>query len=100
MISGSTTSSASTGERLLGANIKLETDSHCFLVREINLGTDVFGTTDGMILFAEKYHAHVKLTRSDLKLLRFVICNFNCEQRQQCLVVAGRLNRTLEPVDI
>lgn len=74
MISGSTSSSTLTGaDRLLGANIKFETDTHCFLVRETNLGSDSVGASDGMIVFAEKYSVHVKLTSSDLKLLRFVI---------------------------
>ena len=57
--------------RLAGANIKLETEQHCFVVREqLSYGDE--SVTERQTLFAQKYLVRVGLIQADLQNLRMV----------------------------
>ena len=64
-------STASTNtSQIFGENIKLETDSHCFFVREQSFGNGM--EERSAPLFAQKYMVRVKFNSPDLKRLRMV----------------------------
>jgi hypothetical protein len=66
---GSSSISETMHSRLLGANIKLESDGHCFFIRERVLNEGFEKTT----LFAKKYAVRIRLLDEDLKRLRMVV---------------------------
>lgn len=71
MASSISRSTASTNNsQIFGENIKLETDSHCFFVREQSFSNGM--EEKSLPLFAQKYTVRVKFTSSDLKRLRMV----------------------------
>ena len=63
-------SSLSANSQMLGIGVKIETDSHCFFIREQLSG--VGNGEERSMLFAQKYSSRVKLTSNDLKRLRNV----------------------------
>jgi hypothetical protein len=66
---GTSSMSDALHSRLLGANIKLDSDGHCFFVRERVLEEGFEKST----LFAQKYPTRIRLVDEDLKRLRMVV---------------------------
>ena len=80
MASSISRSTASTNaSQIFGENIKLETDSHCFFVREQSFGNGM--EERSLPLFAQKYMVRVKFTSPDLKRLRMVRGSFKTTLR-------------------